>query len=530
MRKISTNLVASLTAFLLMSPNWLMAQQAPQSRKWVAQNPKYITFSSDGIHFLPRNAKKGTDRVTTTLHLPDGQPWRVAFDVRMVPITDGSMSVHLTQGAKELCWLGAGDFHKSTRGYLGTSNGDIPLSHPWDKNWHSFAYESDGKTLSLWHNGNKCGETTLSGTPDTFTIQNIGMELRVRNVHTGKLTEADTPNINIPFFSENFINPKFIDHWNGSNNGGSVTIGEKGLKLAGNGKGYPILTSQGNPFPTIGNWTASFGYHYSSIGNYGTEIRCNRSNGDAVLLVHQDVHGQFLTLNNKTVWQSPPSAQWHVVSLVEKDNQFAAYMDGSQVGKDIADNRPVSFHIGGGLFDNPWDWNNLEIAFLKVNIGVHPLDISALNEHANPLQPLTHNTLSVASVPESAPVPLPVTPVPVSDTALARLNAQIDEHNSFVADGNKMEALKSQYLLAYQQCELAKDIADNSGQEGRYYQALKGMVQFSDLYDAACSRCDLIWSHAALLRSIIESDPLYTPTAQTKGTDVSVTVTVHSEN
>ena len=105
------------------------------------------------------------------------------------------------------------------------------------------------------------------------------------------------------------------------------------------------------------------------------------------MLVHQDVHGQFLTLNSKTVWRSSPDTQWHVISLVENDNQITAYMDGGQVGKDVAGNRPVSFRIGGGLLDNPWDWSNLEIAFMKVNVGVHPLNLSALNERTNLLQP-----------------------------------------------------------------------------------------------------------------------------------------------
>ena len=55
------------------------------------------------------------------------------------------------------------------------------------------------------------------------------------------------------------------------------------------------------------------------------------------------------------------------------------------------------FHMGGGVFDNPWDWNNLEVAFLRVNVGLHPLNQNALNERTYPLQPLIHSTLSAES-------------------------------------------------------------------------------------------------------------------------------------
>jgi len=448
----------------------------------------------------------------------------------MLPRTNGGMSVHLTRGTTELFWLGAGDFYKYISGFLSEGNSDMPFNQPWDNNWHSFAYKSDGKMLSLWHNGSKCGEAALPGTPDKISFQSIGMDLRVRNVRIEKLPLLSTPSVNIPFFVENFTSPKFIDRWNGSNNGGSVTIGDNGLKLEGNGKGYPILISQSSPFPSSGNWTASFGYHYSSIGNYGTEIRCDRSDGNAVLLVHQDVHGQYLTLNGKTVWQSLPGVQWHVVSLVEKDDQYVVYIDGNQVGKDTAKNKPLSFHIGGGMLNNPWDWNNLEIAFVKVNIGAHPLNQSALNERTTLLSPLTRSTLVVSPNPEATPTSPVETVASVADIALAKINKQVDDHNDLVKEGNRLEDLKSQYQLAYKQCELAKMIADNSGQEGRYYQALRGMVQFSNAYDFACSQSDIVWRQAALLRSIIEANPLYTPIPQTKSTDVTVTVIIHSGN
>lgn len=177
------NAVAGLLAVLLLSPAWVSAQQVPQSRKWTAQNQKYVTFTSEGAHFLPRDPKDGPNTTTTALHLAPGKPWEVDFDVQMIPTPGGGMSVHLAQGAVELCWLGAGDYYKHISGFLSSGADKMPFDQPWDDHWHSFSYKSDGKMLSLWHNGTKCGETPFTETPDTLSIQSIGMELRVKDIH-----------------------------------------------------------------------------------------------------------------------------------------------------------------------------------------------------------------------------------------------------------------------------------------------------------------------------------------------------------
>ena len=89
MRRKFISIIACLSLLVLLFPTCSGAQQVPQSRKWVALNPKYVEFSSSGIRFLPRDTKKGADSVTTKLRLPDGQPWRVAFDVQMVAKATG---------------------------------------------------------------------------------------------------------------------------------------------------------------------------------------------------------------------------------------------------------------------------------------------------------------------------------------------------------------------------------------------------------------------------------------------------------
>ena len=185
-RNRSRFLTMVIASFLLLScaPN-LLAQQAPEGRKWIISNPKFIELTSAGVHILPSDAKQGSNSVETAVHLPAGKPWKIAFDVQMGPTLLNSMSIHLLQGKTDVAWLGADSYYKSMSAFVGSGNANMPFSQPWDTNWHSFAYISDGKTLSLWHNGVKCGEGALTGTPDTLEIVSTQLELRVRNVHIG---------------------------------------------------------------------------------------------------------------------------------------------------------------------------------------------------------------------------------------------------------------------------------------------------------------------------------------------------------
>lgn len=181
--KTNITFIALLAALVTLSPAWVLAQQATQGRKWTAQNPQNVKFNSEGAHFLSRDPKDGPNTITTPLHLAPGKPWEVSFDVQMIPTTGGGMSVHLAKGTVELCWLGAGDFYKHISGFLSTGNDKMPFDQPWDDHWHHFSYKSDGKMLSLWHNGTKCGEIALTETPDTLSVESTGMELRVENIH-----------------------------------------------------------------------------------------------------------------------------------------------------------------------------------------------------------------------------------------------------------------------------------------------------------------------------------------------------------
>jgi len=171
-----------LTAFSSAVISPAISQQAPEGRKWAIENPKYVELTSAGVHILARDTNEGHSSVTTALHLPIGKPWKVSFDVQMGPTLLCAMSVHLLQGKTDIAWMGADDYYHAMSAFLSTGNTNMPFTQPWDTEWHSFAYVSDGKTLSLWHNGSKCGEALLTGTPDSLEIGSTSLELHVRNL------------------------------------------------------------------------------------------------------------------------------------------------------------------------------------------------------------------------------------------------------------------------------------------------------------------------------------------------------------
>ena len=238
-----------------------------QNRKWVVQDQKYVEFSSSGVRFVPRDAKQGPNNVTTKFNLPAGTPWKVAFEVQLFPAANGGMSVYLYQGTTELGWIGAGDFYKSISGFLGTGIGNMPFCQPWDNNWQNFVYASDGKMLSLWHNGSKCGEVPLAGTPDTFTIQSIGMELRVRNVHVETLAGFRNGQEAPVEVSPPPQAPPLM-HWstNGNDQFLEVSEGEVHLKprTEGTGPGNVTVTCK-LTLPNTQTWQASFDIRFGVL-------------------------------------------------------------------------------------------------------------------------------------------------------------------------------------------------------------------------------------------------------------------------
>ena len=218
------------------------------------------------------------------------------------------------------------------------------------------------------------------------------------------------------YFSETFADPSVSSpRWDQTTNGGTLLFANGSVFLKGYGGGYPVIKTRQSPFPASGDFTLSFGYRFTSIGNYGTGLNCVGANGHIVADLHQDVNGQLLQVDDNISWQHPDT-EWHVVSFVMTGNRISVYLDGNHVGDHAANARPTGITIGGGAMSNPWDWNDLQIAFIRVDPGRQVFDKSAL--HLNvPLAANNQPALSATTFSASSSQPSVVN-VQDSDNAL----------------------------------------------------------------------------------------------------------------
>ena len=203
------------------------------------------------------------------------------------------------------------------------------------------------------------------------------------------------------YFSETFADPSASSsRWDQVTNGGTLLFSNGRVFLKGIGSGYPVIKTRQNPFPASGDFTFSFGYRFTSIGNYGTGLNCVGANGHIVADLHQDVNGQLLQVDDNISWQHPDT-EWHVASFVMTGNRMSVYLDGSHAGDHDASTRPTGITIGGGTMSNPWDWNDLQIAFIRVDPGKQVFDKSALHLNDMPgaiaktFPPLPHQISNV---------------------------------------------------------------------------------------------------------------------------------------
>ena len=208
-----------------------------------------------------------------------------------------------------------------------------------------------------------------------------------------------TDGVHQPFFLETFADPSASSQqWQQATNGGSLLFAKGSVFLKGVGGGYPIIKTRQNPFPVSGDFTISFGYRYTSIGNYGTGLNCIGPNGQVVADLHQGIDGQLLQVSDNVSWIHPDTT-WHVVSFVMANNHVAVYLDGNSKGDRTASIRPTSIAVGGGSMSNPWDWNDLQIAFIRVDPGKRVFDKSALHFNEQPIETVTE---AVSGLPHDA--------------------------------------------------------------------------------------------------------------------------------
>lgn len=190
-------------------------------------------------------------------------------------------------------------------------------------------------------------------------------------------------------FVDNFSDPSASSkQWDQTTNGGMLLFSKGSVFLKGVGGGFPVIKTRQNPFPISGDWTASFGYRYTSIGHFGTELICQGPNGEAIADVHQDIIGQLLQVKDNVSWKKADT-EWHMVSFVGTDNHLSVYLDGELMGERLISVRPTRISLGGILLPYSGDWDDLQVAFVSVSAGKHVLDKNALHLDQQPAEAAT---------------------------------------------------------------------------------------------------------------------------------------------
>lgn len=193
-------------------------------------------------------------------------------------------------------------------------------------------------------------------------------------------------------FVDNFIDTLTSSkQWDQTTNGGTLLFAKGSVFMKGVGGGFPTIKTRQNPFPVSGDWTASFGYRYTSIGHFGTELICQGPDGEAIADVHQDILGQLLQVKDNVSWKKADT-EWHMVSFVWTDNHLSVYLDGELMGERSVSVRPTRISLGGILLPYSGDWDDLQVAFVSVTAGKHVLDKSALHLDSQPAEASTQTT------------------------------------------------------------------------------------------------------------------------------------------
>jgi hypothetical protein len=181
------------------------------------------------------------------------------------------------------------------------------------------------------------------------------------------VAQSQVPTASVTGSSSTPTSTNNINQWTQVLNGGSVLYSDAGVQLRGNGRGYPVLQAVSNPFVALGDWSLEISYHYLSVANYGTGVKAIGARGQYVLMLHQDVYGQFLAINDKVVWRTYSGQAHHQVVIVKRGARWIALVDGIQFGNEPVINMPVTLQIGGGVQKDPWDWNALDVERIRIN-------------------------------------------------------------------------------------------------------------------------------------------------------------------
>lgn len=164
-----------LALLLLFSMSFTVATASPEepvsTRHWqFTSGDNTVTASSQGIHVtqrLPANTTQFAN-ASAKLLVANASAWKVSFNVRFGVLRPLGAVVRLYKGNDTIGWVGADGWFK----HMGVSTGDhdSKLDVPADTDWHHIEYDCSGRTISVWHNGQKIGEGISQGTPDRIFV------------------------------------------------------------------------------------------------------------------------------------------------------------------------------------------------------------------------------------------------------------------------------------------------------------------------------------------------------------------------
>jgi hypothetical protein len=196
---------------------------------------------------------------------------------------------------------------------------------------------------------------------------------------------TDTPGP-LTYFEEKFSSATLdTQKWQIFENGGTIVPLNPGLQLQSNSYRFPFLISQGNPFPSTGDFEVEISFRYASATGYGTGITigsCCPQNGapmrdpHMLMSIWQDSRGfrvvkwNYTALPDEIFFQGKGSTSFtshQAVIRYSADDNITVNIDGREVTSLIASSRPDRIWLGNPFWgEESAEWSTLTVISIQV--------------------------------------------------------------------------------------------------------------------------------------------------------------------
>ncbi len=180
-----------MVAILMIGAGCAQASGAPRSDvktprsgntenlRWtVSTGASRVAFRPNRLTIKPRTLQPTTDYSLATANWkPTEQAaWRVAFDVRYGRLGTVGTGVGLYSAGTLIGWAGADSWYNVLGVFFGkeffidASRKTLPRA---DRHWHRIEFRGENGQVSVWRDGVKLGERSLSTAPDSLKVGEI---------------------------------------------------------------------------------------------------------------------------------------------------------------------------------------------------------------------------------------------------------------------------------------------------------------------------------------------------------------------